>query len=390
MAKETIRRAVGATLALGVSAALGWTGAHAAEPVVLTGPVATAEGELEPLDVDVYTIGVLAGEQLFVALFDERDGAFTDTRIAVSLAGALLASDDDGGDGFLSRVALEASEDGSYEIRVSGFRDTDFDGSHAEGAALPAPYRLVVGVGVPPPGESEPNDLAADADPLAAGGALLRGKLGSLDVDRFSAPVAAGGSLAVSLFPLDAATGSPLPSAELGDTRLGLFDTGTLLAEDDDGGPGLFSNLLRDAPAGASQVGIAVTGFRDTGYQGEHPEGPFDYALLVASFADDGGAQVCDAAAPAGTIDAADVAAIFAARNTPASGPDDPRDADGDGTITVLDASQCRLCIGATSCPPPPAACGLLGIEPLGVLGLLAAARRRRRARAASQAEVSR
>jgi hypothetical protein len=33
-----------------------------------------------------------------------------------------------------------------------------------------------------------------------------------------------------------------------------------------------------------------------------------------------------------------DVNIIMAARNTPATGPDDPRDLDGDGTITVGDA----------------------------------------------------
>ena len=45
-------------------------------------------------------------------------------------------------------------------------------------------------------------------------------------------------------------------------------------------------------------------------------------------------------------IDAADVQLIFAARNLPASGPEDPRDADGDLTITVLDARICQLRIG--------------------------------------------
>ncbi|HEX7035856.1 MAG TPA: DUF11 domain-containing protein [Pseudomonadales bacterium] len=44
-----------------------------------------------------------------------------------------------------------------------------------------------------------------------------------------------------------------------------------------------------------------------------------------------------------GDVDRDDTAAITAARNTPANGLDDPRDADGDGTITVLDARQCVL-----------------------------------------------
>ena len=39
-----------------------------------------------------------------------------------------------------------------------------------------------------------------------------------------------------------------------------------------------------------------------------------------------------------GDIDIDDLAIILDARNTPALGPDDPRDLDGDGLITVLDA----------------------------------------------------
>jgi len=42
-------------------------------------------------------------------------------------------------------------------------------------------------------------------------------------------------------------------------------------------------------------------------------------------------------------VDRLDIGAIFSARNTPASGPSDPRDADGDGVITVNDGRQCVL-----------------------------------------------
>ncbi|MCI0506746.1 MAG: IgGFc-binding protein [Gammaproteobacteria bacterium] len=42
-----------------------------------------------------------------------------------------------------------------------------------------------------------------------------------------------------------------------------------------------------------------------------------------------------------GDVDRNDISMIFAARNTPASDPSDPRDADGDGTITVLDGRMC-------------------------------------------------
>ncbi|PCI42202.1 MAG: hypothetical protein COB51_13270, partial [Moraxellaceae bacterium] len=50
---------------------------------------------------------------------------------------------------------------------------------------------------------------------------------------------------------------------------------------------------------------------------------------------------VCDVDVD-GDVDRVDVGLIFAARNQPATGPNDPRDSDGDGVITVLDG---RLCV---------------------------------------------
>jgi hypothetical protein len=355
------------------------SGAEPPEPVALGGPLAAVEGTLAPLDVDVYTISAPAGSRLFVGLFDEHDGAFLDTRLAIR-QGAVLASDDDGGDGFLSRLAIEASAGGSYEIVVSGFRDEELAGAHAEGAPGEAPYRLVVAVAGAAGAESEPNDAAADADPLAAGGGIVLGTLGALDVDRYALPVGTGDSVAAALFELAPGGGAPLANGgELSDSRLGLFaGASTPFAEDDDGGPGLLSNLARSAPSGATSVQVAVTGFRDADYAGAHPEG-FDYALVVATFAT---AVVprCDVVALLGQIDRDDIDAIVAARNQPASGPTDPRDADADGTITVIDASLCRTQCAFPRCArsAPISSCGLLGIEPLGVLALLELARRRR------------
>jgi hypothetical protein len=55
-------------------------------------------------------------------------------------------------------------------------------------------------------------------------------------------------------------------------------------------------------------------------------------------------AAVCDVDTD-GDVDRLDLSLIIGARKTPAGGPDDPRDADGDGTITVLDARTCvRQC----------------------------------------------
>ena len=52
------------------------------------------------------------------------------------------------------------------------------------------------------------------------------------------------------------------------------------------------------------------------------------------------------------SIDMSDIQLITAARNTPASGPSDPRDFDGDGTITVNDARGCVLQCTNARCAP--------------------------------------
>lgn len=53
-----------------------------------------------------------------------------------------------------------------------------------------------------------------------------------------------------------------------------------------------------------------------------------------------------------GDVDINDMNIILAARNQPASGPNDPRDLDGDGVITVLDARQLTLKCTRPRCAP--------------------------------------
>ena len=63
--------------------------------------------------------------------------------------------------------------------------------------------------------------------------------------------------------------------------------------------------------------------------------------------------QVCDADFD-GDVDRVDISMIFAARNQPATGPNDPRDFDGDGVITVLDGRRCVLMCTLPGCASPP------------------------------------
>lgn len=62
-------------------------------------------------------------------------------------------------------------------------------------------------------------------------------------------------------------------------------------------------------------------------------------------------ADVCDVDSD-GDVDRADIDLIFDARNTPASGPYDPRDADGNGIINVLDGRQCVQHCSFAGCTP--------------------------------------
>ena len=55
-----------------------------------------------------------------------------------------------------------------------------------------------------------------------------------------------------------------------------------------------------------------------------------------------------------GEINRIDIALIMAALNQPTSGPSDPRDADGNGTINILDARACALRCTRANCGLPP------------------------------------
>ena len=86
---------------------------------------------------------------------------------------------------------------------------------------------------------------------------------------------------------------------------------------------------------------------------------------LSMGFASLAQAAVCDVDTN-GVVDRLDLKLIVSARNKPAGGADDPRDADGDGTITVLDVRSCIRQCNVPGCaiidppapppaPPPPA-----------------------------------
>jgi hypothetical protein len=145
----------------------------------------------------------------------------------------------------------------------------------------------------------------------------------------------------------------------------------TPLASDDDAGPNFLSALFGDATANTTWT-VSVGPF-----DGDQDEYPYRLVLALAP-SDLTNVLVCDANGDE-FIDRNDINLIFAARgqSVPAG---DPRDANGDGLVTVQDSRLCTAECGNAQCappaPPPLVGCGLLGIEPFALLGLVVGARR--------------
>lgn len=323
-------------------------------------------GALGPGDTDFYSLQLSAGQLLLIGAFDERGGELDDLRIGVFFEAPSAndpalpaeAENDDGGPGYLSRLAVPIAQSGTWKVGVTGFRDAAYTGAHLEARSGPVPYRLALAVTTATPArlETEPaNDDAAAADLLPPGGAVLRGALAPGDVDWSAIELADDEEATVSLFDLRPGA-LESPAGELHDTRLAVLDGGALtVASNDDGGPGFLSNARHTPAAGRHRIG--VTGHRDFGFDGSHLTGPVDYVLVVAS------KGRCDVNAD-DFVDQSDVDAILAARGQAASGPTDPRDNDGNGTIDVLDSRACALQCGKPRCRPEVVAgCGLLGFE---------------------------
>ncbi len=244
-------------------------------------------GNLDADDIDTYEVDLASGDLLLAALFDPDGGAFLDLVLGTFAGGALpaLALDDDGGRGFHARLGHVAAGAGAVQVGVSGFGDTDFDGTHDEAREGLAAYDLVLAVARDgaTPTESENNDTTAKADLVTGSGGLVRGTLLPGDVDHFAIDLEEGDRLLVSIFDLRAAT-FDLASGETNDPVLRVYDAvGAPFEEDDDAGPGFLPNrAITVPPGGAGRWTVAVSGFGDTAFDGSHTEPAFDYfAALV-------------------------------------------------------------------------------------------------------------
>ena len=359
--------------------------------------VALVTGTLGAGDVDFFSLQLTAGQLLMIGAFDEQGGELNDARLGLFFEAPSAndpndppeASNDDGGPGFLPRLATAIAQSGTWKLGITGFRDELFEGDHLEARSGPISYRLVVAVTTATPALSESesaNDTSAGADLLPAGGAVLRAALDRDDVDWSALDLAAGDGVTFSLFDLQ---GGALASAdgERNDLRIALVDPNGIPVAggaNDDGGPGFLANLAFTVPAGpGGRYRLAVSGFRDFDFTGNHLTGPLDYALVVGTTAS-APIERCDVNTD-DFVDQSDVNAILLARGNPASGPTDPRDADGNGMITIHDSRACALQCNNAGCAPQATgtSCGLLGIEVLVALVPWAWSRNRRRGAAA-------
>lgn len=202
-------------------------------------------------------------------IFDTEGSTF-DTELGVyDDSGTLLANDDDGGTGLMSRIG-RYYEAGDYEIYLGGY-DTRFrDGP-------------IVTTSSTYSGDYSLNWRSFEVDTLQLNGAI--DSASEIDVFQFSL----GGDITTAL--------NDLLSIDIQaefDTELGLYNAnGDLIANDDDGGPGLLSNLTfgslpgSDGTLSAGNYFLFVGGFNThfednfNVYSSSHRLG--EYSISIAS-----------------------------------------------------------------------------------------------------------
>ena len=235
-------------------------------------------GELhDAADADLYAVTVPAGAALALettgvpgdaaCLSEDRP---LDTELSLyTSAGALLASDADGGAGGCSALHRSALAAGTYYVKVT---------TGPQSTAYPLSYDLSFVVATPTTtAETEPNGTAGVADNLGAFTTLspldVTGGLGFPgDVDWFKFTLA--GTTTVSFETLDGATS--VCAAGTQDSYLTVYagDAATILGANDDGGEGACSALTLEAlPAGTYYVQLDASEF--------DASATFDYRLAL-------------------------------------------------------------------------------------------------------------
>lgn len=216
--------------------------------------------ELIAGEVNMLSLDDLPPSEPFIVWIDNAASG-VDTVLGVfDETGELVDFNDDAspyGNGLGSAITGFVSDDGTLDLRVTGFPDFDFDGDYADDAA-----------GFPGgPMSFEPTGHGAVGDYemyVALGVDSIQG-----DVDFLSFPDLEPGSEFVAEITL--ANFDPI---------LGWYDDeGTQIIVDDDGGQNVLPRLVGTVPS-SGVVNIAVSAFGDFEFQGDHAA-VSDYVLKL-------------------------------------------------------------------------------------------------------------
>jgi len=253
---------------------------------------ASASGRITPGGVDIFALEAPADSVLLVSVHTNDAGEFEDPVLGVFAPGEDTPrwSDDDGGPGFLSRIAVPLDQSGGWRIAVSGSGDERFDGStHEERFDYRLDVAVVADLNRIDEGEGQNDGPLAPTKlftPSAATAiAVIAGELTPGGVDHFRLP---GGRqlLAASLF--DDAGG------EFNDSLLQLLDReAALSAANDDGGPRFLSNLTGAFPRCSGEI-LAVRGFDTDPDDGQTHREDLAYHLVVTTAGEEDAAVPCD------------------------------------------------------------------------------------------------
>ncbi|MCA8941239.1 MAG: hypothetical protein KDB80_01655 [Planctomycetes bacterium] len=199
-----------------------------------------------------------------------------------------LDNDDDGGEGFLSRLEATLSP-GAYYVEVSDWRRSRsgtyrfavncLDPVMGSGTSALTSFALpptdLCGSMVTAPPEFEPNDACVTATPAQCCSEHFSTLQGPSDVDFYRLVLANERIVTFETQSDTSTTGIPLT-----DSKIRLFDSNCQqLATDDDSGPGLMSRLTRTLGPGLYYVSVADHYLNGTG----------DYRLTIGCLVDDPG-----------------------------------------------------------------------------------------------------
>lgn len=254
------------------------------------GNAATANGHIDAGDVDYYSLYARAGDVLTASVTEPARGELHDPVLAVFGPGDALAvaRNDDGGPRFLPRLAVPVDRSGFWTLAVSAFVDGAFEGRVRHESF---DYTLVASLSTQPARLQERDGKIRNDDPRHADLAFLTpasllwseptvvtGTLTRGDSDYFLLAVPRSAVLSAAVF--DDAQG------EYDDSVLRVLDwDDTLLAQDDDSGPGFLSNLVLPSDDSHARVLLLqLTGF-DSDTSDAHPHNESFQYRLVVSFA---------------------------------------------------------------------------------------------------------